>query len=153
MKNTTQILPKGQKKLIIKALKAFERTLKIYSEGIDTPTYDEIGFDIFDLNQLIGLMNYDVTINLPIERKEKFCHYHNVDFPLYETDIQLEYPVEEKRKFAVYFLPGYEPSSEIVSYFEIGNSYGFDDEFLKVIDNLEVKQRAEKENVLVIRIK
>lgn len=226
--NTQQILPKGQKQLIIKALKSYREALKIIIKNRDTPTHDELSFDIYDITGLIGLIEYDVTINLPKKIKENFCHYHDVDFPLF-TDTELKYPVEkdrqwvtiltgefifidnevsgrecyidsintiekclredmdsvvddiercgdswivlenydgsiemthpkkkkkDEREFAVYWLPGlYKPNNDILGFDEINEYNGWDEEFIKVIDNLDVSDRAEKEDVLVIRLK
>jgi hypothetical protein len=38
---------------------------------------------IYDLRQLISLMNYDVKIELTSEEKENFTFRNGIDFPLY----------------------------------------------------------------------
>ena len=84
MKNVKQLLPKGSKELIKKALTLYKNSIEIINrDGEGEMIDDDINYDHFDCIGLIGMMNYDVEVTLPNESKEYFSGKHNVDFPMF----------------------------------------------------------------------
>ena len=72
-------IPTSQLKLIQKALNYYvEQSTKFNS----CPT-DEEAFEIFDMNQLRAMMNYEVSITISDSDKDNFAINHGVDFPKY----------------------------------------------------------------------
>tara|TARA_R110001592_G_scaffold99110_1_gene282443 strand:+ start:361 stop:897 length:537 start_codon:yes stop_codon:yes gene_type:complete len=89
-KNVKQLLPKGSREIIIKALKCYQHSLKVIGAGFD----DNMNSEDFDCYGLIGMMNYDVEISLPEKDKENFFHLeYNVDFPIFDK-VSKKYPTE-----------------------------------------------------------
>jgi hypothetical protein len=101
-KNIKQVLPIRQKELIKKALESYQHALNltmIRHADMGVTINDSINHDVFDLTSLIAYMNYDVTINLPQEVKDKFAFKHGVDFPEYNNKTKLRYPIEQESKW------------------------------------------------------
>ena len=73
------LLPKGQTKIIKDALNYY---LEQFIKFNEIPSNKE-EHRIYDLRQLISLMNYDVKIELTSEEKENFTFRNGIDFPLY----------------------------------------------------------------------
>lgn len=69
-KNVKQLLPKSSREIIIKALKCYQHSLEVIGNGFD----DNMSREDFDCYGLIGMMNYDVEISLPLKDKENFVH-------------------------------------------------------------------------------
>ena len=89
-KNVKQLLPKGSRELIIKALKSYQYALEVIGNGFD----DNMNREHFDCYGLIGMMNYDVEITLPLKDKENFIHLgYNTDFPIFD-EVKRMYPTE-----------------------------------------------------------
>jgi hypothetical protein len=89
-KNVKQLLPKGSREIIIKALKCYQHSLEVIGNGFD----DNMSREDFDCYGLIGMMNYDVEISLPEKDKENFVHLgYNVDFPIFDK-VKRMYPTE-----------------------------------------------------------
>jgi hypothetical protein len=85
-KNVKQLLPKGSRELITKALKSYQYALEVIGNGFD----DNMNREHFDCYGLIGMMNYDVEITLSEEDVEDFGQ-HNVDFPEF-GEVKRMYP-------------------------------------------------------------
>jgi hypothetical protein len=95
MKNVKQLLPKGSRDIIIKALKTYQHSLDIIGNGFD----DNMNNEHFDCYGLIGMMNYDVEISLPNEIKEEcFASKYNVDFPMF-GEVKRKYPTKEESEW------------------------------------------------------
>lgn len=87
-KNVKQLLPKGSRELIIKALKSYQYALEVIGNGFD----DNMNREHFDCYGLLGMMNYDVEITLPEKDKENFIHLgYNTDFPIFDK-VKRMYP-------------------------------------------------------------
>tara|TARA_R100001015_G_C4624084_1_gene182106 strand:+ start:1261 stop:1926 length:666 start_codon:yes stop_codon:yes gene_type:complete len=96
MKNVKQLLPKGSKELIKKALTLYKNSIEIINrDGKGEMIDDSLNYDHFDCIGLIGMMNYDVEVILPKESKECFSGKHNVDFPIFE-EVERMYPIESE---------------------------------------------------------
>ena len=95
MKNVKQLLPKGSREIIIKALQSYQHSLELMNCG----EYDTLNNEHFDCYGLIGMMNYDVEITLPNEIKEEcFAGRHNVDFPMF-GEVKRMYPIKEESEW------------------------------------------------------
>jgi len=91
-KNVKQLLPKGSKELIIKALTLYKNSIEIINHDSNGEMIDDdINYDHFDCIGLIGMMNYDVEVILPNESKEYFSGKHGVDFPMF-GEVKRMYP-------------------------------------------------------------
>jgi|TARA_B110000259_G_scaffold107468_2_gene123208 hypothetical protein len=88
--NVSQVLPKGQKEIIRKALNLYKQSI----EGFDQH-YDEIEYRKHDLISLIAFLDYDLSVTLSKDMKDKFAFLHGVDFPEY-TEVDAKYPIETK---------------------------------------------------------
>ena len=88
--NVSQIIPKEQKAIILKALTMLDEALK----GFDQECND-VEYQRHDIISLKAFMEYDVSVTMSKERKEKFCFIHSVDFPEY-TGVDAKYPIEVK---------------------------------------------------------
>jgi hypothetical protein len=85
--NVSQIIPKGQKEIIKKALIMLNEALKGFDQECNSIEYQK-----HDIISLLAFLDYDVSVTLSVERKDKFSFIHGVDFPEYtETDAQ--YPI------------------------------------------------------------
>tara|TARA_R110000803_G_scaffold114067_1_gene182535 strand:+ start:7170 stop:7814 length:645 start_codon:yes stop_codon:yes gene_type:complete len=93
MKNVKQLLPKGSREIIIKALKTYQHSLDIIGNGFD----DTLNNEHFDCYGLIGMMNYDVEITLPKNDVENFGQY-NVDFPMF-GEVKRKYLTNEESEW------------------------------------------------------
>tara|TARA_Y100000389_G_scaffold184596_1_gene203186 strand:+ start:17 stop:685 length:669 start_codon:yes stop_codon:yes gene_type:complete len=99
MKNVKQLLPKGSKELIKKALTLYKNSIEIINHDSNGEMIDDdINYDHFDCIGLIGMMNYDVEVILPNESKEYFSGKHNVDFPMFE-EVKRMYPIKEESEW------------------------------------------------------
>ena len=75
------VIPKEQTSLIKKALNYYvEQSARLNSE----PTQDE-SYELFDMQQLSAMMNYDISISIMDEDRELFASNHGMDFPIYNT--------------------------------------------------------------------
>ena len=73
-------IPSSQLALIQKALKYYvEQSNKFNS----LPTESE-AYELFDMNQLRMMMNYEISITISEEDKNNFAFKHGVDFPIYK---------------------------------------------------------------------
>ena len=93
MKNVKQLLPKGSREIIIKALQSYKHSLELMNCG----EYDTLNNEHFDCYGLIGMMNYDVEITLPKQDVEDFGQY-NVDFPMF-GEVKRMYPIKEESEW------------------------------------------------------
>ena len=99
MKNVKQLLPKGSKELIKKALTLYKNSIEIINHDSNGEMIDDdINYDHFDCIGLIGMMNYDVEVILPNESKEYFSGKHNVDFPMF-GEVKRMYPIKEESEW------------------------------------------------------
>ena len=99
MKNVKQLLPKGSKELIKKALTHYKISIEIINrDGKGEMIDDNINYDHFDCIGLIGMMDYDVEVILPNESKEYFSGKHNVDFPMF-GEVKRMYPIKEESEW------------------------------------------------------
>ena len=99
MKNVKQLLPKGSKELIKKALTLYKNSIEIINRDSNGEMIDDdINYDHFDCIGLIGMMNYDVEVILPNESKECFSGKHNVDFPMF-GEVKRMYPINEESEW------------------------------------------------------
>jgi len=78
VRNQVQI-PKGQMDVVIKAMKFY---IEI-SEKLNAHPTESEHYDIFDLNQLIAIFSYPISVSISKIEKDTFCRNHNVDFPIY----------------------------------------------------------------------
>jgi phenylalanyl-tRNA synthetase alpha subunit len=74
-------IPQGQRDII-------KRALSFYISSIQNMGYtfrddEEIHYDIFDMNQLRGMMDYPIHIDISKEEQVKFTSKYGVDFPEY----------------------------------------------------------------------
>ena len=99
MKNVKQLLPKGSRELITKALTLYKNSIEIINHDSNGEMIDDdINYDHFDCIGLIGMMNYDVEVILPNESKEYFSGKHNVDFPMF-GEVKRMYPIKEESEW------------------------------------------------------
>lgn len=85
MKNTIK-LPQSQQDIIVKALKAYQATLRTLTDktGNQLPYLIEyIDFDVTTLTKMFKDKDIDVRIELDQEIHDSFAHRHGVDFPQY----------------------------------------------------------------------
>jgi len=85
MKNTVK-LPQSQQDIIVKALKAYQATLRTLTDktGNQLPYLIEyIDFDVTTLTKMFKDKDVDVRIELDQEIHDSFAHRHGVDFPQY----------------------------------------------------------------------
>jgi hypothetical protein len=93
MKNVKQLLPKGSREIIKKALQSYKHSLEVMNCG----EYDTLNNEHFDCYGLIGLMNYDVEVTLSKQDVEDFGQY-NVDFPMF-GEVKRKYPTKEESEW------------------------------------------------------
>jgi len=99
MKNVKQLLPKGSRELITKALTLYKNSIEIINHDSNGEMIDDnINYDHFDCIGLIGMMDYDVEVTLPNESKEYFSGKHNVDFPMF-GEVKRMYPTKEESEW------------------------------------------------------
>ena len=99
MKNVKQLLPKGSKELIKKALTLYKNSIEIINHDSNGEMIDDdINYDHFDCIGLIGMMDYDVEVILPNESKEYFSGKHGVDFPMF-GEVKRMYPIKEESEW------------------------------------------------------
>ena len=99
MKNVKQLLPKGSRELIKKALTLYKNSIEIINHDSNGEMIDDdINYDHFDCIGLIGMMNYDVEVILPNESKEYFSGKHGVDFPMF-GEVKRMYPIKEESEW------------------------------------------------------
>ena len=88
MKNTIK-LPQSQQDIIVKALQAYQATLRTLTDDQLLYLYDEdydveyTDFDITTLTKMFEDKDVDVRIELDQEIHDSFAHRHGVDFPEY----------------------------------------------------------------------
>ncbi len=90
--NVSQVLPKGQKEILRKALTMLDEALKGFDQECN-----EVAYQRHDIISLKAFLDYDVSVTLSKERKEKFVFIHKVDFPEY-TGVDAQYPIEVEPK-------------------------------------------------------
>ena len=93
MNNVKQLLPKGSREIIIKALKTYQHSLDIIGNGFD----ENMNNEHFDCYGLIGMMDYDVEVTLSKQDVEDFGQ-HNVDFPMF-GEVKRKYPTKEESEW------------------------------------------------------
>lgn len=93
MNNVKQLLPKGSREIIIKALKTYQHSLDIIGNGFD----ENMNNEHFDCYGLIGMMDYDVEVTLSKQDVEDFGQ-HNVDFPMF-GEVKRKYPTNEESEW------------------------------------------------------
>ena len=99
MKNVKQLLPKGSRELIKKALTLYKNSIEIINHDSNGEMIDDdINYDHFDCIGLIGMMDYDVEVILPNESKEYFSGKHGVDFPMF-GEVKRMYPIKEESEW------------------------------------------------------
>ena len=99
MKNVKQLLPKGSRELITKALTLYKNSIEIINHDSNGEMIDDdINYDHFDCIGLIGMMDYDVEVILPNESKEYFSGKHGVDFPMF-GEVKRMYPINEESEW------------------------------------------------------
>ena len=72
-------IPQGQRDVIKKALLFYIET----SNKLNSEPTDSEGYDLFDSRQLIGMMDYPISIEISDDEKRKFTGKYGVDFPEY----------------------------------------------------------------------
>jgi hypothetical protein len=72
-------IPTGQLDLIQKALNYYVEQSKKFN---CSPT-DAEAYEIFDMNQLSAMMNYQVSVTISESDKDTFASNHGMDFPKY----------------------------------------------------------------------
>ncbi len=72
-------IPQGQRDVIKKALLFYIET----SQKLNAVPTDTEAYDIFDMNQLRGMMDYPIHIDISEEEQVKFTSKYGVDFPKY----------------------------------------------------------------------
>ena len=110
--NVKQLLPKGSKEIIKKALNCYQHSLEVIGGGFD----DNMNNEHFDCYSLIGMMNYDVEITLSKQDVEDFGQ-HNVDFPEF-GEVKRMYPdfvdyTIKKEVFLNWYFQDYKDYAEI----------------------------------------
>ena len=79
LKTKPTLIPEGHRDVIKKALKFYiEVSRKLNSVPTDSESYE-----LFDANQLIGMMDYPIHINISKEEIVKFTGKYGIDFPQY----------------------------------------------------------------------
>ena len=106
-KNVKQLLPKGSKEIIKRALESYQYTIGIILDKQDNDKNNNVidnscnlRDENFDCYSLIGMMNYDVEVTLSKQDVEDFGQ-HNVDFPVF-GEVKRMYPV--KKEFNIYTI-------------------------------------------------
>ena len=101
--NVKQLIPKGQREIIKRALVSYQKTLGIIIDKHDAEgnkssniIADNLNHEHFDTIGLIGMMNYDVEIALPKSDRDGFSFIHGVDFPEYCDVVERNYPTESE---------------------------------------------------------
>ena len=87
-KNVSQIIPKGQKEIIKRALEL--QYIAIDGNGLQC---EDIEYMKHDIRSLIAFLDYDISVTLSKVMMDKFSFIHGVDFPEY-TDVEAKYPIE-----------------------------------------------------------
>jgi hypothetical protein len=79
MKKVSQVIPQGQKEILIEALNIMESALKTLKSE------DEIlNYKLFDILTLKAMLNKtELVVNLPFNVYENFTSINGVDFPDY----------------------------------------------------------------------
>lgn len=72
-------IPTEQLELIQKALTFYIKT----SEQFNAYPTDGEHYELFDMKQLIAMMNYPISIDISDDDKDSFASKHGIDFPLY----------------------------------------------------------------------
>lgn len=72
-------IPQGQKDIIKKALHFYLSSVENMGLKLD----DESHYTIFDMNQLKGMMDYPIHIDISREEQIKFTSKYGIDFPQY----------------------------------------------------------------------
>jgi hypothetical protein len=73
------LIPLLQRKLIQKALKFYVKC----SDEINSDPTDEEQHDIYDMEQLDAMMNYDMSVSMSKDELYNFEDNHNINFPNY----------------------------------------------------------------------
>lgn len=73
-------IAQGDRETIKKALKFYIETSRKFNS---CPTDNE-SYEVFDMNQLIGMMDYPIYIQISEEEKIAFTAKHGIDFPKYK---------------------------------------------------------------------
>jgi hypothetical protein len=74
-------LPKGQRDIIIKALRFYG---ECYNRFNQVPT-DKEYYEMFDIRTLVGLMHYDVDVRIKGDDVDGFTAIHGIDLPNYNN--------------------------------------------------------------------
>ena len=75
-------IPNKQTALIQKALNYYVKMAKFNTDNkIDEN--DELHFELFDMQQLSAMMNYEISISIYEDDKKSFASNHGIDFPIY----------------------------------------------------------------------
>jgi hypothetical protein len=72
-------LPKSQTEIIKKALLFYIET----SNKLNSVPTDSEAYDLFDSRQLMGMMDYPISIEISDDKKRKFTGKYGIDFPEY----------------------------------------------------------------------
>jgi len=72
-------IPKGQREIIKKALSFYLSSVENMGLNLD----DESHYTIFDMNQLKGMMDYPIHIDISKEEIVNFTGKYGIDFPQY----------------------------------------------------------------------
>ena len=89
----SQVLPKGQKEIIKKALELQYKAID--GNGLQG---DDIEYMKHDIRSLVAFLDYDISVTLSKEMMDKFSFLHGIDFPEY-TDVNAKYPIETESKW------------------------------------------------------
>jgi hypothetical protein len=81
------ILPKSKKvKIPNDQTRLIQKAIAYYVKGAEEfrkEPHQEECYDLFDLNQLREMLNYDIHISITDIEKDNFCFAHGMDFPEY----------------------------------------------------------------------
>lgn len=72
-------IPQGQRDVIKKALNFYLSSVENMGIKLDNESH----YTIFDMNQLRGMMDYPISIEISDDEKRKFAGKYGVDFPEY----------------------------------------------------------------------
>ena len=72
-------IAQGDRETIKKALKFYVET----SRKVNSCPTESESYEIFDMNQLIGMMDYPIYIDISEQEKAEFSSKYGIDFPEY----------------------------------------------------------------------
>ena len=108
-KIVSQIIPKGQKEIIKRALEL--QYIVIDGYGLQC---DDIEYIKHDIRSLIAFLDYDISVTLSKVMMDKFSFIHGVDFPEY-TDVEAKYPIEVESEWVTVIVGDYDGRIEFGS--------------------------------------